>query len=139
MRWDFRTAPGEPAPVVSKQEFLRACEAFLEQGLERGVWIYWIAVHEDQIVSHIFVHLVRSVPKPFQLVSRYGYVTNVYTKPAYRNQGIGSELMRRVKRWADQERVPSLLVSPSERSVPFYRRAGFTFETEFMELYLNGQ
>ena len=25
------------------------------------------------------------------------------------------------------------------RTVPFYRRAGFTFETEFMELFVDGQ
>ena len=138
MRWDFRTAPGEPAPVVTREAFLSACEAFLAQGLERGDWIYWIAVHEGQIISHIFVHLFRPVPKPFQLVSRYGYMTNVYTKLPYRNQGIGSELMRHVKQWAQKENVPFIIVSPSETSVPFYQRAGFTFETEFMELYLDG-
>jgi len=138
MRWDFRTDPDEPAPVVSRKEFLRACEAFMEQGLEHGDWIYWIAVDEGQILSHISVHLFRSVPKPFQLVSRYGYMTNVYTRPAYRNRGIGSELMRHVKQWAQKENVPFIIVSPSETSTAFYRRAGFTFETEFMELYLDG-
>ena len=136
MRWDFRTAPDEPAPVVSKQEFLHACEAFLKGGLERGDWTYWLAVHEGRIVAHIFVHLFRSVPKPFQLDSRYGYMTNVYTRPAYRNQGIGSELMRHVQRWATERRIPFIIVSPSRASVPFYQRSGFTFETEFMEWFL---
>jgi GNAT superfamily N-acetyltransferase len=144
MRWAFRTGPDEPAPVVSKEAFLAACEAFLARGLGddqglHGDWVYWIAVHEGQIVSHIFVHLFRSVPKPSQLVSRYGYMTNVYTRPSYRNRGIGSELMRHVKRWAQEQNVPFIIVSPSERSVPFYRRAGFTFETEFMELFLDEQ
>lgn len=137
MRWDFRTAPDEPAPVVPKAKFLSACEAFLAQGLERRDWVYWIAVEEGCILSHIFVHLFPSVPKPSQLVSRYGYMTNVYTRPPYRNRGIGGELMRHVKQWAQEQQVPFIIVSPSEASVPIYRRAGFTFETEFMELFLD--
>ena len=142
MRWDFRTGPDEDPPVVSRKEFQRACETFLMQGLERGDWVYWIAVDQDQVVDskelligHIFLHLFRSVPKPFRLESHYGYLTNVYTRPAYRNQGIGGELLRHVQRWAREREVPFMIVSPSEASVPFYRRAGFTFETEFMEWF----
>jgi ribosomal protein S18 acetylase RimI-like enzyme len=164
MRWDFRTGPEEEPPAVSRDEFMEACEAFLAQGLARGDWVYWIAVDGDQIVAdeepivadeelivadeepivadeelivgHIFLHLFRSVPKPFQLESRYGYMTNVYIRPAYRNQGIGGELMRHVQAWAAERQVPFMIVSPSDESVPFYRRAGFTFETEFMEWFL---
>jgi ribosomal protein S18 acetylase RimI-like enzyme len=149
MRWDFRTGPDEPPPVVSREVFLEQCHAFLARGLERGDWVYWIAVEEGAvddktlspderplILGHIFLHLFRPVPKPCQLESHYGYLTNVYTRPACRNQGIGSELMRHAQRWAKEHEVPFMIVSPSEASVPFYRRAGFTFETEFMERFL---
>ena len=143
MRWDFRTGPDEPPPVVDRETFLEQCQAFLAEGLARGDWVYWVAVQGDQIaadneliVGHIFLHLFSSVPKPFQLESRYGYLTNVYIRPAYRNQGIGSELLRHVLRWARERELPFMIVSPSEASVPFYRRAGFTFETEFMEWFL---
>jgi len=148
MRWDFRTGPDEPPPVVDRETFLARCQTFMAEGLERGDWVYWIAVDEAplspderavvaeaQILAHIFLHLFRPVPKPCQLESRYGYLTNVYTRPVYRNRGIGGELLRHVQRWAREHEVPFMIVSPSEASVPFYRRAGFTFETEFMEWF----
>ena len=60
----------------------------------------------------------------------FGYVTNVYTRPAYRNQGIGTQLMSNVTAWAKQQNFENLIVWPSERSVPFYGRAGFVEDVE---------
>ena len=42
-----------------------------------------------------------------------------------RNKGIGSELMRHVKQWAQEHNLQLLIVSPSDASIPFYERAGF--------------
>ena len=80
--------------------------------------------------------VVVKMPKPNRLHDTFGYVTNVYTRPAYRNQGIGSELMRHVIEWAGGLDMENLLVWPSERSIPFYERAGFSADEEAMALNL---
>ena len=49
-----------------------------------------------------------------------GYVTNVYTRPAYRGRGIGTRLMSHVLQWAREHDLESLIVWPSETSVRFY-------------------
>ena len=139
MRWDFLTEDDDEQPVVSREEFLSLCTKFLADGFKRGDWTYWVAADKEEIVSHIFVYLIRPMPRPSRLDDRYGYMTNVYTKPRYRNRGVGRDLMRRVKRWARELDAALLIVSPSEASVPFYRRAGFSFETEFMEFRLRGE
>jgi GNAT superfamily N-acetyltransferase len=133
MRWTFRTEGDAPAPAVGREPFVAACVAFLRQGLANGRWIYWIAELDGEIVSHIFVRRVRKVPKPSRLHDEYGYVTNVYTRPPYRGQGIGSELLERVKAWARGEDLEVLIVWPSEESVAFYERAGFCAENEVLE------
>jgi GNAT superfamily N-acetyltransferase len=43
----------------------------------------------------------------------------------YRNQGIGRHLLGAVLGHARQHGFARVVLSPSERSVPFYRRAGF--------------
>lgn len=134
MRWDFRAADDDEVPMMDQTEFIKSCTAYLKQSGETGSWTYWIARDRDEIVSHIFIHTIHSVPKPGSLTNLWGYVTNVYTKPAYRNNGIGSELMGHVKHWSQQQGLRLLIVSPSEVSIPFYTRAGFRQETEWMEL-----
>src|SRR5262249_32491107 len=132
MRWDFRLEEAPGPPANDAPTFLPACAAFLRQGLVGKQWTYWIAATDAQIVSHIFIQTIAKVPKPNRLDEALGYVTNVYTRPAYRNQGIGTELMRHVLEWARQTDLESLIVWPSEASVSFYRRAGFEPNAEMM-------
>lgn len=63
-------------------------------------------------------------------------MTSVYALPEVRNQGIGSLLLRRVIEWAKEQRLELLLLWPSERSVPFYERAGFVRSPDALELHL---
>lgn len=76
------------------------------------------------------------LPRPSAPPGAWGYVTNVYTLPEWRNRRVASELLRRVIEWARAERLELLIVWPSERSVEFYERAGFSTENEVMELLL---
>ena len=70
--------------------YVDECAAFLRWGIGDGSWVCWVAELEGQIVSHICLRRVRKVPKPNRLHDEIGYVTNVYTRPAYRGRGIGS-------------------------------------------------
>jgi GNAT superfamily N-acetyltransferase len=133
MRWDFRMEDNGIIPVVSRQDFMDACASFLSRGLADGRWAYWVAELEGEIVSHIYIQRIYKVPKPNRLQDAYGYVTNVYTRPAYRGQGIGSELLRHVLDWAKEQDLECLIVWPSERSVAFYERAGYTAAHEILE------
>lgn len=136
MRWEFRLEEAPGPTVHSKEEFLPVCMAFVAQGLREGNWHFWVAEDHGTLVSQICVQTIIKMPKPNRLDDRFGYVTNVYTRPAYRNQGIGSELMRHVVAWASACEMENLLVWPSERSVPFYARAGFSADGEAMALSL---
>jgi GNAT superfamily N-acetyltransferase len=133
MRWEFQTEDNDSTPIVSKAEFVEICSNFLKQGLLHKNWVYWIAELEGEIVSHIFIQRVRGVPRPTWLKNAYGYVSNVYTKPTYRRQGIGTELMQQVLNWAKHQEIDVLIVSISEESLTFYERAGFTAKNEWME------
>lgn len=133
MRWTWRTGEDGTRAVVSRESYLDECAAFMRRGLAEGSWAFWVAEVEGQIVSHIFVRLVRKVPKPDLLHDEIGYVTNVYTRPAYRGQGIGSALLKHVVQWARDRALDALFVWPSEQAVPFYERAGFSVDNEILE------
>ncbi len=133
MRWDFRLEEAPGATANDRDTFLRACVAFLQQGLDDQRWTYWIAATDAQILAHIFIQRIPKVPKPNRLNDALGYVTNVYTRPAYRNQGIGTRLMSHVLQWAADQDLESLIVWPSAASIGFYKRAGFRDSPDMME------
>lgn len=133
MRWDFRLEEAPGATVHDQASFVQACAAFLRQGLRERRWTYWVAQQDSQIVSHIYIQRVPKVPKPNRLDDALGYVTNVYTRPAYRGQGIGTQLITHVLQWAREQDLESLIVWPSEPSVGFYERAGFRASSEMLE------
>ena len=136
LRWDFRHEDGSEQPVVSYDEFLEKCHKFLKHGLESGYQTYWVAEREGEIIAQIFVHKIELVPRPCKPQDQFGYITNNYTKPAYRSQGIGSKLMEHVIEWAKKEDFELLIVYPSEEAVTYYERAGFSSDNDVMERQL---
>jgi len=133
MRWDFRLEEAPGATIHDQASFLDSCAAFLRQGLREQRWTYWVAEQNRRIVSHIYIQRVPKVPKPNRLDDALGYVTNVYTRPAHRGQGIGTQLMTHVLAWARELDLESLIVWPSETSVGFYERAGFRGSADMLE------
>ena len=134
MRWDFRLEEN-PAPTRhSKPEFMQVCTGFLHTGLNNGGWTCWVAEDEiaSTLIAHIFIYTVPKIPKPNALHEFMGYMTNVYTRPAYRNRGVGSQLIAHVLQWAKDENLQELIVSPSDRSIPFYQRAGFGPDSQWL-------
>jgi len=135
MRWEHEYEV-ETQFSITKEEFINECNSFLIKEMERDTWIYWIAEDEGNIIANIYINRIRKVPKPQKLFAEIGYVTNVHTKRGYRNKGIGTELLKRVKQWAVDNNIELLFLWPSERSVSFYKREGFKVENEIMELEL---
>lgn len=101
------------------------CRAFLEDAITTGRWEIWVAEAGGQIVSHAFVALIDKVPRPIRESARIAYLTNVYTRPDFRRQGIGGEIIRRAQAAAREGDVELIIVWPSDESVDFYERQGF--------------
>src|SRR3712207_8062862 len=60
----------------------------------RSTLFPYTTLFRSEIVSHIFIHKIDMIPRPCKIHDQFGYITNNYTKPDYRNKGIGSELIR---------------------------------------------
>lgn len=125
MRWDFWLEDGQDPPQSSRADFVECFSDWLLNRNGRN-WFVWCALDNDTIVSHIYVQRVEKLPKPSATDDAFGYVTNVYTRPEYRSQGIGAELLGCVKTWALQNNLEFLVLWPSAESIPFWHRAEFS-------------
>ncbi|MEV6399413.1 GNAT family N-acetyltransferase [Streptomyces sp. NPDC051907] len=77
------------------------------------------------------------MPEPYGDNNPIGYVTNFFVTPSHRNQGAGSALLEALKEHARSAGLEGLIVWPSERSDPLYRRSGFQPSQELLELPLD--
>ena len=136
LRWDFRTEYNPEPPPVAWEDFCAVMREFLERAFASSLWTVWVAAAAGQVISQVFIQRIEKVPRPVRVQPAFGYVTNVFTRPAYRNQGVGAELMRRVQGWAKEQGLEMLVLWPSKKAVPFYRRAGFEHPTDAMEMPL---
>ena len=87
--------------------------------------IMWLAKEGGRPVGMMNLAVYERMPRPGRALSRWGYLGNVFILAAFRNRGIGSQLVRAALDYADENGFVRIVLSPSERSIPLYERAGF--------------
>ena len=111
------------------EEFVR----FLQEHKE---YLIFVAADGDIVASAMFVYMIPKVPKPNGKAKYIAYLTNVFTRREYRNQGIGTELLTYIKGYLAEQKCELLFVWPSEKSMNWYERNGFCPENEILECVL---
>jgi len=92
-----------------------------------GRRVAWLAVLDDGApVGMLNMAIFERMPRPAQPVSRWGYIANTYVTAEHRDRGIGAELVAAALAFAREQRFARIVLAPSERSRPFYARAGFS-------------
>ena len=124
MRWEYWVEGGSDPAKQDENTFVTGFIERLEAQLNRN-WYVWCALEDGVILSHVYIQRIEKVPKPSAPEDAFGYATNVYTRPQYRNCGIGSELMKHVKVWAQELDLEFVILWPSQESMRFWRRMGF--------------
>jgi GNAT superfamily N-acetyltransferase len=135
MRWDFTIEHDESKKEASFNDFALECQAFLENALKGNQWFIWVAEEKERVVSHIFIELIYKVPRPGRKTYPFAYMTNVYTIPEYRNKGIGSKLLSSINKWIKENNYEFVIVWPSDESVNYYKKNGYTTCSEPMEYF----
>jgi GNAT superfamily N-acetyltransferase len=87
--------------------------------------IIWLAELDHRPVGAMNLSVFERMPRPGRAPSRWGYLGNAFVLAPYRNQGIGGQLLGAVLGFASENGFVRVVLSPTERSIPFYQRAGF--------------
>lgn len=132
LRWKLCT---DDSPVTDNKFTEAFCSA-LQNIEDHNTLVHFVAESNSQIVAVLSIIKVAKMPHPDDLKGQWGYLTNVYTLPKFRNKGIGEGLLATARRWAEVQRLELLVVWPSDRSYAFYERAGFRREADPLVLKL---
>jgi GNAT superfamily N-acetyltransferase len=99
---------------------------------EKSHRIFWLAEAGGQPVGSMKLMVFDRMTRPGRQPSGWGYLGNAFVLAAQRNQGVGRLLLDAVLEYAADHRLARVVLSPSERSIPFYRRAGFRSADELL-------
>jgi len=110
------------------EAFTREVAEWLEEEGERRTT--WLAERDGAALGMASLFEYRRMPKPGLPGSRWGYVSNMFVREDARDAGIGAALLDAVIAAADERGYARLVLSPAERAIPFYERAGFVVPTQ---------
>ena len=92
---------------------------------ERSHRRHWIVEVDGEVVGMVSVVHMDRMPRPGIPTSPWGYLHQLYVLPAHRDHGVGAALLRFVADECRADGYQQLVLNPTPRSVPFYRRLGY--------------
>lgn len=110
---------------VDADAYVAAHVRQIQPELARGTHCSWLAEVDGEPVASVVLTWSVSPPHFDRSERKRGFVSSVYTRPAYRRQGIGRRLMLLLVEHARREHVTVLVLWPSEMGEPFYESLGF--------------
>ncbi|AGM04472.1 GNAT family N-acetyltransferase [Amycolatopsis keratiniphila] len=85
----------------------------------------FLAELDGEAVGMVNLALIERMPRPGIPATRWAYLGNAFVLATHRDREIGSALVDAATAHARVCGCDRIVLSPTERSVPFYRRAGF--------------
>ena len=117
--------------AVGDDDFEQRFDAWLER--EQDQRVTWLGLAGGEPVGMVNLLVFTRMPRPGQTQpSQWGYLANCYVRPEHRNGGLGARMLDALTSYADERGFVRVVLSPSERSVPFYERGGFVPATSLM-------
>ena len=121
---------------VDKAAFVAEFVKFLQTDDHYRIFV---AEEGGRIVSAMFVCKIPKLPKPNGRAQSIAYLTNVFTRAEYRNQGIGTQLLKHIKQYLTECQCELVFAWPSDNSVNWYEHNGFVSDSEMHQCVLTGE
>ena len=107
---------------------------FFEKKLRSGELVEWLLEEKDKIIATGDIVFYEFPPTYTNRSGVKGYITNMYTKPEYRGQGIATSMLARLAEEAKRRGVKKLWLGASKMGRPVYEKFGFKDSDGWLEL-----
>ena len=132
LRWRLQMQDSELADPAARKSFV---DDFQTIPIAAGL-THWLAFDGARAIAAMSLQAVAKVPSPSERHGVWGYLTNCYVMPSYRDTSLGARMLAEIKAWASHERYELLLVWPSDRAYSFFEKAGFARYSDPLTLKL---
>lgn len=134
MRMEFladvnRVSIREEEKTIVRQNF----KEYLEELLPKDEFVAWLALDGQEVIATSGLSFYRRPPSYMVKNGQSAYIMNMYTKEAYRNQGIAKELFERVLNEAKDRGCDYINLHATKMGQPVYEKFGFVFTEDEMK------
>ena len=98
---------------------------YLLSGLKGQTFSSYIAEADGVVVAMGGICYFDLPPTEFCLTGKTAYVSNIYTLPAYRKNGIAGKIVKLLMEEAEGSGVERVLLKPTAQGKPLYQEYGF--------------
>lgn len=139
LRWEMEVEELELEGSHTTMDLNTYTRQFVEavgDDVERGSHVSWLAEDAGEPVACVALNWWNLAPNFADAHRKRGCVSYVYTRPAYRRQGISRALMTRLIAWAREHGLYRLMLWASVMGRPLYEDLGFVAPSRGLELNL---
>ena len=109
---------------------------YFQEKMQDKQFVAWVAETADgEIIATAAVSFYETAPKPWNLESKYAFVSSMYTEPEYRRQGIGGRLLKEALDYSRSQGITHATLHASKSGKSLYESFGFE-DTNEMRLAL---
>lgn len=124
LRWEMETER-HPEIQADFAAYVEAARSAIREEVAAGRHIAFLAEAEGRPVACAILIWWTMLPTLTDLQRKRGYVSSVYTAPAYRRRGVARRLMEQLMAHAHEVGMQRLVLWASEMGRPLYLDLGF--------------
>lgn len=89
---------------------------------------------QEKIIGCGGICIYQEMPSPDNPTGMCAYLMNIYTRPAFRGQGVGGKIVRWLMEQAMRRGITKIYLETSECGRKLYQKIGFTPMTDYLKL-----
>ena len=98
---------------------------YFQQAVAEDTCVVWMALDRKEIIATAGLTLYAVPPSCSCINGKIGYISNVYTLPGYRGQGIASKLMDCIMSEAKARGCTKVVLNATDMGRTVYEKIGF--------------
>jgi ribosomal protein S18 acetylase RimI-like enzyme len=122
---DFELEVGDSLAESERPTFFSTLHRYLTASLAEDSATAWCAQSGDNLVACGLLTINAGPPTPGDPSGRWGYLSRIYTAPAWRGQGIATALIREALAYARACGLGRVMLTATPSTRGLYRSLGF--------------
>ena len=134
LRLEMRRERETAALEIPESEFAALLSNYFTEAVTHGTFVSFIAWDGETAAACSGLSVVALPPSYGDLTGKKGYITNMYTRKAYRGRGLATRLLDTLKEFASESGCTTLALNASDAGYPVYKKYGFEDVSNEMKL-----